>query len=385
MIEPAITSARPSPADTPRYLVESVGRACDILATFRRSEEVLHLREITQRSGQKKATVFRLLSTLVAQGLVERVGQTGYRSRFEPLRVHSYRIGYAAQSHVKTFLSTVNEGIIAAARQTGIELIVLNNKASRVTAVRNAVQFIDEKVDLVIEYQLHMAIADTLSAKYAKAGIPVITIDAPQPGAVYFGPDNYKVGRMGGVHLGKWAAANWQGRADQIICIAPPGGFLHARMLGLLDGLRDTLPHFEGATVFRYEKRPNFENSRTVLRQHLRRNATRRILVAAVNDQSGLGALQAFRDFGSEENCAIVGQGAAIEARQEMRKPGTRFVGSVAYFPETYGARIIRLALDILENRTVPRIALVHHEVLHPQNVNSIYPNDPPAETHPAA
>lgn len=363
-------------AGSPNYLVDSVSRACDILAAFRRPEEVLRLREITRRTGQKKPSAFRLLSTIVSKGLLERVGDHGYRPRFEPLRLRKFRIGYAVQSQVKTFISAVNEGIIAAAQVAGIELLVLNNKASRITALRNAAQFIQEKVDLVIEFQLHPAIADTLSATYANAGIPVITIDAPQPGAVYFGADNYKGGYMGGVHLGKWAVANWQGHVDQIVCIAPHVGFLHARMLGILDGLRDAMPYFDAASIFRYEKRANFENSRQVLRLHLPRNRGRRILVAAVNDQSGLGALQAFRDFSCEENCAIVGQGGALEARQEMRRPGSRFVGSVAYFPESYGAKIIRLAVDILENRIVPRVALIHHRMVHPQNMDSMYPND---------
>jgi ribose transport system substrate-binding protein len=136
------------------------------------------------------------------------------------------------------------------------------------------------------------------------------------------------------------------------------------------------LPHSTNVPVFRYEIRPNFEYTLTVIRKHLRRSKARHILVAAVNDPSALGALQAFRDFGREENCAIVGQGAVTEARHEMRRPGTGLVGSVAYFPETYGEKVIRIAVDMLEKRAVPRVTLVHHQIVHSQNVNKIYPND---------
>jgi ribose transport system substrate-binding protein len=59
-----------------------------------------------------------------------------------------------------------------------------------------------------------------------------------------------------------------------------------------------------------------------------------------------------------------------------MRRSGSRFIGSVAYFPETYGEKIIRIATDMLENRPVPRMTLVHHQIVHPLNVNKIYPND---------
>ena len=50
-----------------------------------------------------------------------------------------------------------------------------------------------------------------------------------------------------------------------------------------------------------------------------------------------------------------MGQNAAPEGRAELREPGTRLIGSVAYFPEKYGAEILALALDILHRRPVRR------------------------------
>jgi ribose transport system substrate-binding protein len=363
---------------SPDYAVQSVIRACDILAAFQTAEEVLQLRQVADKTKLNKVTAFRLLSTLVSKGLLERVGKSGYRSRFQPLHTRRYRIGYAAQSTVVPFISTVTDGILAAAREAGIDLIVLNNRASRKIALRNAAQFISEKVDLVIECQIHAEISGALASMYADAGIPVITMDAPQPGATYFGADNYKAGHIAGMHLGRWSAINWQGQIDEIVCTTEPaaGAILHSRTLGALDGLHQVLPHSTNVQVFKYEIRPNFEYTLSVIRKHLRRSKAHHILVAAVNDPSALGSLQAFRDFGREHNCAIVGQGAVMEARHEIRRPGTRMVGSVAYFPETYGEKVIRMAVDILEKRMVPKVTLVHHQIVHASNVNKIYPND---------
>ncbi len=370
---------RSQPAkDAPDYAVQSVIRACDILAAFHTPEEVLQLRQVTEKTQLNKVTAFRLLSTLVSKGLLERAGKSGYRSRFQPLHTRRYRIGYAAQSTVVPFIGTVTDGIRAAAREAGMDLIVLNNRASRKAALRNAARFIHEKVDLVIECQIHAEISAELAARYGGANIPVITLDAPEPGAVYFGADNYKAGNIAGMHLGRWSAMHWQGQMDEIVCTTEPasGAILHARTLGALDGLHQVLPNSSNVPVHKYEIRPNFESSLRAIRKHLRRSKARRILVAAVNDPSALGALQAFRDFGREEHCAVVGQGAAMEARHEMRRPGTRLIGSVAYFPETYGEKVIRIAMDILEKRAVPSVTLVHHQIVHPLNVNKIYPND---------
>lgn len=367
-----------SAASKPDYGVQSVERACDILNAFRTSIEVLQLREVSRRTKLNKVTAFRLLSTLTSKGLLERAGKNGYRSRLRISHNHHYRIGYAAQSTVVPFISTVTESIAAAAQEADIELLVLNNKASQKVALRNATRFINEKIDLVIECQLHVKIAERLSEEYSSAGIPVICLDAPEPGAVYFGADNYKAGHIAGVHLGRWSARNWQGRIDEIICTTEPAGgaILEARALGGLDGLHEVLPHSVQVPVFRYEIRPDFGHCLSAIRRHLRRSRAEHIVVVSVNDPSALGALQAFRDFGREAHCAIVGQGAVIEARHEMRRPGTRLVGSVAYFPELYGEKVIRLAIDILEGRKPPRVNLVHHDIVHPTNVNKMYPND---------
>ena len=71
-----------------------------------------------------------------------------------------------------------------------------------------------------------------------------------------------------------------------------------------------------------------------------------------------------------------MGQNASPEGRAELRQPGTRLVGSVAYFPEKYGAEIVAVALDILHRRAVPPAVFVKHQLVTPDTVNHIYPND---------
>ena len=71
-----------------------------------------------------------------------------------------------------------------------------------------------------------------------------------------------------------------------------------------------------------------------------------------------------------------MGHNASPEGRAELRQPGTRLVGSVAYFPEKYGEQILKVALDILHHRSVPPAVFVKHQMVTPDNVNHIYPND---------
>jgi ribose transport system substrate-binding protein len=69
-----------------------------------------------------------------------------------------------------------------------------------------------------------------------------------------------------------------------------------------------------------------------------------------------------------------MGQNASPEGRSELRQKGTRLIGSVASFPEKYGAEVMSVALDILNHRPVPPAVFVKHQLMTPENVNHVYP-----------
>jgi ribose transport system substrate-binding protein len=71
-----------------------------------------------------------------------------------------------------------------------------------------------------------------------------------------------------------------------------------------------------------------------------------------------------------------MGQNASQEARAELRRPGSRLVGSVAYFPERYGDEVMRLASAILSHQPAPPAVFTKHELLTRSNVDRLYPLD---------
>jgi ribose transport system substrate-binding protein len=57
-----------------------------------------------------------------------------------------------------------------------------------------------------------------------------------------------------------------------------------------------------------------------------------------------------------------------------MRKPHSRLIGSVAYFPERYGEQLVTLAFDILTRRVlVPNAVFIKHQLLTPENLKQHY------------
>ncbi len=360
------------------YTVKSVIRAATLLKSFSSTSEILELRTIAKRSSLNKATAFRLSETLVEAGLLERVGSQGYRLRIDMALSKRYRIGYAAQSDVVAFTATVTDSLAASASAANVDLLIFNNKFSAKAALLNADRFIEERVDLVIDSQLDFRIAGQIAAKFSDAQIPFVALDQPHPGAFYFGADNYKAGRMAGKYLGKWALKRWSGGVKEMFLIgAEVGGpSLKARLTGMYDGILESLPRLRSVQCTYLDTRGQFDKTLDVMRKQLRRRKLRRVLVGGVNDVSALAALQAFRECGMENECAICGQDACVEARQELRKSPTSLVCSVAYFPERYGERLIKLAIDILNSKPVAPATFTQHELVTSENVDQIYSND---------
>jgi len=367
----------PRPARDP-YLVKSVVHSSQLLSAFRSSGEALPLREIAARSGLPKSMTFRLLYTLERCGMIEKAGENLYRSHLRPFKQRPYRLGYAAQGTDYQFSKDVSTSLQRAAAAQGIELICVDNRYNAKIAQRNADVLVREKVDLVIEFQTDDHVAPIVAAKYRTAGIPLIALEVPHPGATYFGANNYEAGLIGGRHLGRWAKQQRCTDADEIVFIAldRAGNLPKMRLTGMLVGMKEVYPALESCRVTYLDGDGKLGESFEIMRRYLRTSRSRRFLVGAINDPSALGALRAMHEAGRSETCAVMGQNASPEGRAELRQPNTRLIGSVAYFPEKYGAEVVAVALDILHRRPVPPAVFVKHQLVTPENVDHIYPND---------
>jgi ribose transport system substrate-binding protein len=351
---------------------------CDILAVLRSTGGVMKLAEISSQIGLSVPTTFRLLETLCAKGFVERPGPVGFRLAGGLPGERHYKVGFAAQSSEFAFSRTLAQSLLYAAQAARMDLAVLNNRFSRAVALKNADQFVREKFDLVIEFQTFTDIALTIASKYHAAGIPMIAVEIPHPGATYYGADNYRAGQIGGRYLGKWAKKHWGGRVDEVLVLeqSVAGALPQSRLTGTLDGIIEVLPNIAHSRVVHIEGHGQFHASLTAVRKHLKSCLSHRTLIGAVNDPSAIGALRAFEEAGRGDDCVAVSQNASEEARDEMRRPDSRLIGSVAYFPENYGPEIISLALEILQHKPVPPAVFTRHHLITPDNISHIYAND---------
>lgn len=356
----------------PRYFVEAAAKTLDVLESFGSGADELSITEVARRVGVTYSSAFRLLYTLEKRGYVmRRPGKKRYL--LSPVRKR-FRIGYAALG--SKFGDEVTRSMISAARKFGITLLVKNNAMSPSKALSNADGLLAEKIDLFVEYQLNEATSHLIAAKCHEAAVPAIAINFAQPGAYYFGGNNYLAGSLAGDFLHQAAQTQWSGQACRYLVLPATGmgSPQEARITGFLDTLGKSSPPVPPSDIHMAAPTLTIHEAFSLTKKLLGRSnhRSKHLLVAALTDPIGIGAEKAIKEAGMENRAAIVGQGGARDARLRIQRGGA-FKATVAYFPENYGESVIALAVSILEGQKVPITSYTNHVVLTLANLKEYY------------
>ncbi len=349
------------------YLIPVLSKALDILELLQTENQPLTLEMIHRQTKISKTTVYRVLKTFVHRGYLSQSPDGLYR---QVARSKKLRFGLGEMSAQMPFSVEVTTSLQAAAASVGVDLMVLDNCYDAATAIHNAEEFVKNRVDLVIEFQVEQDAAPVIGDKIAAANIPLIAIDIPHPHATFFGVDNYRVGFEAGELLADYALKQWDSKVNWILGldIQEAGALVQSRITGAFEGVRSGIANLPVETFVRMDGRGMREHSEKLVADFLDRHPRdRHILIAASNDTSALGALDAVRKHKREKHVAIVGQDCIAEAMSEMRNQDSPLIGSVSHEASSYGASLINLALELLRGKTVPPYNYVEHKMVTPQ------------------
>ena len=366
------------------YLIPILSKALDVIELLEQDHTTLTLEDIYQRTSISKTSVYRILKTLVHRGYLAQTPNGRYRLVSRPRRL---RFGFAVQSAEMPFSNAVAQSVTAAASAAGVELIVLDNRYDPDVAVRNAEEFVAKRVDLVLEFQVEEAAAPRVAHIFKKAEIPMVAIDVPHPNATYFGVDNFEVGYEAAAILAQYAQRQWKGKVDRVVGVGfrEAGSFVQHRITGAFDGIGERFKELTADRFVQIEGRGMREASHRAMSEYLgERKGGDLTLVAAVNDTSALGVLDAVREAGQEANFAIVGQDCVPEVLEEMHRKSSAIVGSISHEAETYGPRLIQLGISILRGYTVPPYNYVHHLAVTLDTLGEIEKGKRTSERNPA-
>lgn len=298
-----------------------------------------------------------------------------------PTQKDQYTIGFANLTEDIVFTKLVREGLESAAEEAGnVELILADNKLDGATALSNTENFITQGVDGIVHFQTDAAFGNVIMARARAAGIPVIAIDIPMPGATFFGADNYYAGQLAGEALAQWVNENWDGQADAMLVLELPqsGPIPEARMQGMVEAFQENVETpITDDQIYRLDSKNTQEEAFRVVSDTLPAiPEDAKIVAVTINDGTALGTIAAAEAAGRAENIMVVGQNADPSGQEEMIKENSRYLGATGYFPENYGSKIIPALIDILECRPVAPSIFVDHVFISKDNVCEYYPEN---------
>jgi DeoR/GlpR family transcriptional regulator of sugar metabolism/ABC-type sugar transport system substrate-binding protein len=333
------------------------------LTAFARTEQITHLYSDSSLDPAwiERLQNARLPFSLCSESSVSAINPGNHE------KTH-FRIGFANLSERSPFAVDVRKSIERAAHRAGnVDMVLADNQLNPQTALKVAEQFLAEKLDLIIEYQIDEQMGNRIMSLFQDAGIPVISVDIPMIGATYFGVDNYKSGYLAGTALGEWVRDRWTGAYDRVIVLEEPraGAVPATRIRSQLEGFQSILGGLDSEKCLTLNSGNTCEvseRSMTAAFKHL--PDLHRLAVICFNDDAAIGALEAARKLGRDQDIVIVGQGADRRVRQELANPGSRIIGSTAFSPEAYGEKLIPLALRLLNCEAVPPAVYMDHEFI---------------------
>jgi ribose transport system substrate-binding protein len=293
-----------------------------------------------------------------------------------------YKIGFAnlTEDPQATLEATgftgaeVREGFSLAARGLPVDLVFYDNHRDPRRALANAEAAVGDRVDLLIEYNDDPAANAAVAERLKAAGIPVLAINYPVPGAPLYTADNLEAGRIAGRALAEFGADQWKG--ERVIGVlvgdwARPDERLAARARGVREELSRRLKNLK---IVRLEP--------SEVGHFASANPNAKLLVATMSDPVALVTKKAMEDAGRAFDAVIVSHGLdrTIHGGQSDKREidpynrGSVVLGSVAFYLDRYGSDVLPLALKMLRGEPMPSRTVTRHRLVTPANVWREYP-----------
>jgi len=293
------------------------------------------------------------------------------------------KLGFANIFATQPFCISVENNIIEQAKLAGFaedDMIIMDNQYDSVIGLKNADIMLSKRPDFFIEFQADSKVNNIVAQKFTAAGIPLLAIDVPVPGAPFMGVNNWQAAVMAGKHAAKLVREEWGGWDSVDLCVLlqmPAGGevtmlrsegFAAALVDEFGDDAEDKIVRTDGGMGQSEQAKAAMDD---VLAAH---PEAEMMVITSINEQTMAGVIASLQTAGrwDAENTIIVTQGCDELGQSQIRDGLTD--GSIAYFPEKYGEYVIPAVCSILEGEPVPPYIYVENVVITQDNINEYYP-----------
>jgi ribose transport system substrate-binding protein len=302
----------------------------------------------------------------------------------------SYRFDFANVTESGPLFVQLHKGVASAAAKTGMQIKFYNNNFDAQTAIRNAALMVQDKPDLIYEYNAVAGIGQSLGNQFNRAKIPCIAVNVPNPGCAWFNLVNKDIGIDTANVVAKIAKQKgWDGSNTVVVLVQNAAAgqevndcvrYFYTTLQNLLPNLDKTTPAKItasttkiGSTGIQVDGKSALEPSFTALRNILQTiPKDKNIIVYTVNDDSTLGAWRAIEQAGRAKQALTAGLGGSAEGLDQLRKnPGWVAEGDI-FFPE-WGQYLIAMGVAVMNGARPPGVTTAPQAVLTKQTINRYY------------
>jgi len=293
-------------------------------------------------------------------------------------------IGYLSGGEASPFVNQVTKSLRAEAKKLKVKLVECDSNFLSDKALECAKTLSAAKPKAIINWQFD----PTVSAKVCEGykNLPTVTLDTPnEPCAkVFVGADNYAAGLLAGDALGKWTKTKLNCVYDVFLAVELPtlADINKKRAGGTREGFEKVCGKVPDAKYKMIDKTQGgsdaLENIRRQTTDILTANPGAKAILASspYSDADGIALTKAVDTAGRGSNLkAVINHGAEAVGHDYIRNDA-RWIGSVGYFPERYGAIALPAAIKLATGQKVAKELLMKHQVVTKKNINKIYPKE---------
>jgi DeoR/GlpR family transcriptional regulator of sugar metabolism len=242
------------------------------------------------------------------------------------------------------------------------------------TGVLEARAALVDRSDALIVTPARTSTTDLLARRALRAHIPIIAEAIPYQGAVTtVAIDDYGAGTDMGHWVGDYVRTHLSEKAA-ILDVTASLPNVTARSRGFADGLRDMLGGRFALT--RVDGQGVREQARAVAADALVVYPDTRIIFG-INDDSALGALDAYRDAGLDErHLLLVSCGLEGKTTRDLLADRGPYRAAVAMFPEIVGRACVEAAACAYHGCPLPERLVTPHAVVTADGLDQYYLRD---------
>ncbi len=342
-----------------------------------------------------KVVVVLIVATLFLMASLDVFGQSAY-SLFDQYRAaakkgqaypgapgKNMKLGFANIFGTLPFCISVEKDIIKHAKLAGFDeknIIILDNQYDSVVGLKNADIMLSRRPNVFIEFQADSKVNNIVAAKFRAAGIPIVAIDVPVPGAPFMGVDNWAVALMGGKKMAELIKTKLGGvdKLDLVVLLQMPAGgevtmlrsegFAAALEEAFGDAVKSKIVRADGGMGQSEQAKKAMDD---VLAAHP--NA-KTIALTSINEQTLAGAIASLQGAGrwDPKKLVLVSLGCDELGQSQLRDGLTD--AAIAFFPEKYGEYVVPAAAALLKKAPVPPYIYIENEIITRDNIDKYYP-----------